>query len=139
MALFTAKSKDVLLALTIFVLGMVCGAVVDRWAISERYRPFASRWQARGKTSGDQKDRMLARYQKELDLTEEQQTRLAKILEESRRSMGKIRRSVRDRWDAVARDTRSSIRELLTPEQQEKFDKMSEKFRRRRPARRPGP
>ena len=133
MALFTAKSKAVLLALAIFLLGMVCGAVADRWAISKRYRPFAGRWQDRGRTSGDQKDRMLARYQKELDLTEEQQEKLARILEESRQSMGGIRRSIRDRLDTVARDTRTSIRELLTPEQQEEFDKMSEKFRRRLP------
>ena len=140
MLAFTTRSKAVFLALAIFLLGMVCGAVVDRQIILKRARSAAAWWQGRGEGGRpDVKNRMLDRYERELDLNAAQKRKLAAILEVSRSEMGEIRKGVRGKLEAVARDTRTQIRELLTPEQQEKFNKLRERRRRRRhrPPRRP--
>ena len=43
----TTRTKAVLLALAIFILGMVCGAIADRHFLLERYRGFSGRWRGR--------------------------------------------------------------------------------------------
>ena len=130
----TTRTKAVLLALAIFMLGMVCGAIADRHFLLGRYRAFSGRWRGReGGPPPGQKDRILARYERELDLSQEQKAKLMAVLEVSRKSMGEVKRGVRDRLDTVAHDTRAQIRELLTPAQQEKFDKLGKRFRERRP------
>jgi Spy/CpxP family protein refolding chaperone len=130
----STRTKAVLLALAIFAIGMVCGAIADRHVLTGHYRAFSSGWRGRDrKPPLEVKNRILARYERELDLSPDQKAKLMEILEESRRSMGEIRRGVRGEMDAVARDTRSRIRDLLTPAQQEKFDKLGERLRGRRP------
>lgn len=129
----TTRTKAVLIALAIFILGAVCGALLDQYIPGSRYRPSAGRWDGRHRPPPDLKHRMLAFYERELDLTPEQKERLTTVLEESRSAMVEIRHGVREKMDTALRETKSRIRELLTPEQQEKFDRLGKRFRERRP------
>jgi hypothetical protein len=66
---------------------------------------------------------LVDRLARELDLTAEQRTKIEEVLTARRTRLEAVQREVRERFDAEQRSLRDEIRKLLTPEQQEKFDR----------------
>ena len=136
MAFLSSRSRAVVFALGIFVLGIACGIIVDRWMLQYR-RPWA-RMMAGRPPAGPHKDRILNRYTRELGLDDEQRDQVGAILEQSREAMHAVRRGVRQDLADALEGTRLQIREILTPEQVEKFDEMSKRMDERWKKRRKG-
>lgn len=130
---FSARTKAALLALGIFALGLVCGATLERWFMFGRPRPPGGPFSRddRSFRGAPSPERMLRRFGRDLDLTPEQQEQIRQILEESREAMLKVRRDVHGRFEALSRNTRIKIRDILTPEQQKEYDELTERFRHR--------
>ena len=80
-----------------------------------------------GPRRGGPPSRMLVdRLARDLDLTTDQRTKVEDVLTARRTSMEALQRDVRSRFEAEQRHLRDEIRKVLTPEQQEKFDKNEE-------------
>jgi Spy/CpxP family protein refolding chaperone len=83
--------------------------------------------------------RMLVdRLASELELTADQRTKIEEVLTARRARLETVQREVRDRFEAEQRSLRDEISKVLTPEQQEKFDKSEQergRFGRRGPPR----
>lgn len=128
-----SRTKAVLLGLGIFLLGIVVGATIERWVMISRGKPHSMPPHADrpfpGRPVGD---RLVHRFIRGLDLTEDQQQEIRRILDESREGAHNIQRAVRGKMDTLSNDTRSKIREVLTPEQKEKFDKMTSRMEKMR-------
>ena len=120
------RANAALLALGIFVLGIVVGATYHRWLPDgkrqwTRERPGRHGAPLMGATS----ERLLKRYTRNLELTEDQQAEIERILDESRETMGDVRKGIRARIDSVTRKTWARIRDALRPDQQERFDELT--------------
>jgi periplasmic protein CpxP/Spy len=76
-------------------------------------------------------DRYLRHLAEELELTEEQRTRLEVILRDQQDRVLEITRDSRPRIREVANQTREAMREVLTPEQWERFQEMRARRDRR--------
>jgi hypothetical protein len=76
-------------------------------------------------------ERYLQHLEEELELTEEQRSRLSEILGNQQERVMEITRESRPRIRAVAEDTREAIREVLTPAQWERFQEMRQQRDRR--------
>lgn len=70
------------------------------------------------------------------DLTDEQQLGVRKILDDSQRLYESLYRDTRPTLDQIRRAQQAAIRELMTDEQKEKFEKWLEERRKRMEARR---
>jgi Spy/CpxP family protein refolding chaperone len=123
----SSRTKAVLLAVGILAAGFVCGAVADRWVL-QGDRPLVGPRPGAPLREGH----FVRRFARHLDLTEEQQEEIRSILDEGRRSTRDMQMDVRTRMEEVRRTTHSRIREMLTAEQREKFDKMSRRMHRPR-------
>jgi Spy/CpxP family protein refolding chaperone len=104
------KAKVYLLLIAVFLLGAVAGgggvyAYIHRRHADAMHRRFSS-------------EGRMGALAKELDLTPEQQTRVKEILERHR---GEERKKMHE-----------EIRAVLTPTQQERFDKLAEKRKHHR-------
>jgi Spy/CpxP family protein refolding chaperone len=73
-----------------------------------------------------------------LELSEEQRQQVADIVAHREQIAEEVMRSVRDRLRAVMDSIDAEIRSVLTPEQQEEFDRMQEEGRERLGRRFPG-
>jgi Spy/CpxP family protein refolding chaperone len=143
-----------LFVLAVFCVGLAGGVAIGR-AIGRRAdvdRPF-DRGGPRGPMdfgpggpgmggpgrAGGPLSRMLVdRLVRDLDLTADQRTKVEEVLTSRRASMETLQRDVRGRFEAEQRSLRDEIRTVLTPEQQEKFDKNEKergRFGRRGPPR----
>ena len=99
-----------------FVSGVMVGVVGARWCASYRVH---HRWE-----SGQFQTHMLQRFSSKLKLTPEQRTRVAAILDAKRQKIDALRAEIRPRFEEIRTSTAAEIRQLLTPEQQKKFDVM---------------
>ena len=107
------------LAAVVFLLGFVSGVGAGPFLMGpppDRHGPEA----------------MLARYQRELDLTAEQSRKIAPIAEARWRETAELFESIDPQASAIHRRANDEIRAVLTPEQGERFDAMVERFRERR-------
>lgn len=81
---------------------------------------------------------LVERLTNDLSLSPEQQSKIEQILTASRTRVETLQRDVRERFDAEQRSLRDEIRQVLTPEQQQKFDQREKergRFGRRGPPR----
>jgi len=81
---------------------------------------------------------LVERLTTDLNLTVDQQKKIEEILTASRTRVETLQRDVRDRFDAEQRSLREAIHQVLTPEQQQKFDQRERergRFGRRGPPR----
>ena len=82
-------------------------------------------------------ERMLQRFAKRLDLTEEQKTQVASILEQKRAKMDALFNEMKPKFEQVRIETGEEIRKFLNPEQQKKYEvmdsEMAERFNKRFP------
>ena len=99
----------------VFVLGCVTGASLDGV-----YRSRAGGGMHRDRQGG--KGDMFERLRRDLNLNDEQATRVRAILDETRDEYRRLRAEARPRYDQIRERGRASIRDVLTPEQQIIFD-----------------
>jgi Mg2+ and Co2+ transporter CorA len=84
---------------------------------------------------------MVVKLSRELDLAPEQKERLGRILEESRERIMALSRSMKPKYRQIKLETREQIRAILSAEQAERFNKMTQEWddqRRKRSDRRQG-
>lgn len=112
------RLKIWLVVVGVFVLGCVTGAALD------------SAYRLRGRDR--HKDDGFEVMKRDLNLSEQQSTQIRAILDQTRNDYRTLRTEVRPRYDAIRQNARTRIRQLLTPEQQQRFDaKMAERDARR--------
>jgi hypothetical protein len=114
-----------LLILAVFVVGLLSGAtLMDVYET----RVFSS----------DQRGGRGASYVEYLQLTEEQETGVAVILEGTREGFRELRRQTRPLYEQLSENTQNEIRELLTEPQQALYSEWIEDLRQRRDRERGG-
>jgi Spy/CpxP family protein refolding chaperone len=75
---------------------------------------------------------MLARLDRELDLTPAQHARIDTVLTRREADLRALMSEARPRFEAIATRTRSEIQAVLTPTQQEEFAKITQRMDARR-------
>ena len=131
--------KVILVTLVIFGTGVVTGTLLSKRTLPIRplddNKPSVSGRSEEGPRPPDQNRRrsFLSRIQKELDLTPDQSSRIEQIL-----NAGQVRTQAL--WDEITprmkeefHATREQIREVLTPEQEEEFEKLFPKNKHSKP------
>jgi Spy/CpxP family protein refolding chaperone len=143
MLALSSRTKALLLAALIFLVGGVCGAIATRRAMFKQVRRAEALMQRRGPARGPQlQQRWLRGLTRDLDLSEEQEARVREILDESRERTRSQRRDVNRRLRTTLDSTQAKILDVLTDEQRLEYDKNRQRFqrlwrRRPRPAGRP--
>jgi Spy/CpxP family protein refolding chaperone len=118
----TRLTGAVLLA-TVFVVGALSGAAIDR-AVSSR--------DARTHDRAGQRDRQNRTHHyvfEQLDLTKQQRTRIDSVLDVRRNQVSAFWDSAGPHWRAIVDSTKSGIRAVLTPEQRTEYDRLLEQRR----------
>ncbi len=98
------------------VLGAGVGFVAARYCAPGLFQYHWSR--------GKFQQRLLDRFSSKLQLSPEQHTQVGAILEAKRQKIDALRAEIRPRFEDIRTTTSAEIRQLLTPEQQQKFDTM---------------
>jgi Spy/CpxP family protein refolding chaperone len=111
-----ARAKVIAAVLAVFALGCVTGAALD-----SAYRLRAA---GLGRPQSQRED-FFESLQRNLNLDERQSSQVRAVIDETREGYRQLRTEVRPRYDALRRDGRARIRALLTPEQQQQFDRMT--------------
>jgi hypothetical protein len=119
-----ARAKVIAAVLAIFALGCVTGAALDS----------AYRLGAASVRRPQQHEEFFDSLQKNLNLDARQSSEVRAVIDETREGYRQLRTEVRPRYDALRRDGRARIRALLSPEQQQKFDRMTAERDARREA-----
>ncbi len=132
----SARARALWLATGIFVIGLACGAMVERWVILGRRPPFPGRFE--GRPSGRESlsrsgspDRLLGRLTMVLELTKAQQDSIRMVLDESGKSTSRILEQVREQMRNTEHAVRIRIQQLLTSDQRLRFEKMESRRRHR--------
>lgn len=126
-----------LFVLAVFGVGLAAGLLIGRRMIPEGVSGrgvFRSPMGPAGigRAGGPPPGVLLERLTRELDLSPDQRTAVEGVLRASRTRVEQLQRDVRERFDAEQRSLRAEIREELTPEQQERFDRWMERAPRGR-------
>jgi Spy/CpxP family protein refolding chaperone len=112
-----ARAKVIAAALAVFILGCVTGAALDS---AYRLRAAGQR-----RPPQQQREEFFNSLQRNLDLDAQQSAQIRAVIDETREGYRQLRTEVSPRYDTLRRDGRARIRALLTPEQQQKFDRMT--------------
>ena len=114
---------------SIFVLVVFCTGLAAGIVIGRRMGPAGGRsGPPFGRTFGEdgrpqRQERLIDRLAQELELSNEQRTKVDAILSERRSRLQQLNRDVIARAEGERRDMQAEIRKVLTPEQQERFDR----------------
>ncbi len=129
--------KVILATVVIFAAGVLTGGIVT-WELQQANlmrRPRLNRPQPA--SPGGLRFEFLRRAQRELDLSVEQRERVDKMLKESQERMRGIMEPVSPQVRAEMQRTKEQFRNVLTPEQQKRFDELLRKPQHPREQRRP--
>lgn len=105
-----------------FVLGIIFGI-----ASLYTYGWYTGRWHR-----GFNKDRIVRRLTRLLDLNDRQVQQLSQILDESQKSFSDLQRQVEPQFAALREKDRNRIRQILTPEQLTKYNEFIRQIDERR-------
>lgn len=120
-----AKTKWVGISLAaVLFLGVGVGVLADRFLLLATVESATNLDSNRAGGHDDHVKRFRARLQHELDLTDEQKTRLDQVLERNHETAERFWRDSRTRFDELRMTFREDIRGLLSAEQRGKFDEM---------------
>lgn len=114
------RLKIWLVLVAVFALGCVTGAALDGV-----YRSRANGRGGRGEDEHRKSEAHFERMRRELSLTDEQATRVRAVLDETRDEYRRLRAEVRPRFEEPRLKARARMRELLSAEQQQKFDALA--------------
>jgi Spy/CpxP family protein refolding chaperone len=106
-----------------FALGGIVGFAGMWW--SAPYFPHR-RW-----GHGQFQAHPMQRFSSQLKLTPEQRTQVAAILEAKRLKIDAFRAEMKPKFEEIRTSTSAEIRQILTPEQQRRFDEMNAEFEAR--------
>lgn len=132
--------------LAVFCVGLASGVLLGRRMIGPplpSFREFGGPpGLAAGRRGGPPPGLLLDRLNRELSLTPDQRTQVDVVLKASRQRLDQFQQDTRDRFEREQQSLRDDIRKLLTPDQQQKFDRWVDenppRGRRGRPDRPPG-
>jgi Spy/CpxP family protein refolding chaperone len=102
--------KVIVATIVIFAAGAVTGALLVRQSFHPRPGPNGMRFE------------FLRRMERDLDLTRDQREKIDKILKESQEQTRRIMEPVSPALHAQLQRTKEEFRQVLTPEQQTRFD-----------------
>ena len=114
-----------LFVLAVFCVGLGSGVLLGRRMIGPPGRPFgefAGPPGLAGRRAGPPPGVLLDRLNRELALTEDQRARVD-VLKTSRERLDRLQEETHNRLEGEQGALRDQIRQLLTPEQQQKFDR----------------
>jgi hypothetical protein len=111
------KLKPILLLTLVFCAGIAVGVVGTRFAVRQMVRTALERPEGI-------RLRLERRLNRQLDLTADQQARVHDILAQTQAQMRDLRQELRPRLAGVIGKANHDIIALLTPEQQERFERM---------------
>lgn len=114
------RLKIWLVLVAVFAFGCVTGAALDGL-----YRSRAGARAGRGEDERRKSEAHFERMRRELGLTDEQAARMRAVLDETRDEYRRLRAEVRPRFEEPRLKARARMRELLAPEQQQKFDALA--------------
>ncbi|MGE5359701.1 MAG: Spy/CpxP family protein refolding chaperone [Bacteroidales bacterium] len=116
----------VVFVIAVFGAGIGAGLILDRYLAPRPPRPgFGVGGRGRsggGPMSGQGPGMLVNRLVSQLQLTADQQKKVDDILAKRRSRLEAIRGEVRAKFDAEQRELRDEIRNVLTPDQQKRFD-----------------
>lgn len=115
------KWKQILVAAFAgFILGILVGAAHTHW----RMQRFGERrWGSKS---------MVHHFSRRLNLNAEQEGKVSALLDEKREKMQALREKMRPQFEELRAKTKDDILEILTPEQQAKFEEMDARRAKRR-------
>ncbi len=113
--------KQILCILLIFLLGAAGGGLVMHMVYKSHMESFL-----RGDRNA-REDILLDRLSRRLDLDDQQREQVRKIIEQTHAEMGNIRKLYRPQMEAVLEKSRAEMRQILRPDQREKFEQFLEK------------
>lgn len=123
--------KAVVLVSVLFLLGIALGSVGTYLVTS---RVLAARPQP---ALGRQPGRTMALFTRDLNLNPDQQKQIQAIFNDTRARYAELHAKLDPEYEQVRQDGRDRIRQVLTPEQQPKFEEllrqMDEERRKRQP------
>jgi len=124
-----SKTSATLLLLATFALGGISGSIAY---YLYHVRPTAAQSQRNSRGGGPHNpvDELAAGLQ----LNMEQKQKLSVIIEQSGEKYRKLSRDFRPQYESIRLETRQAIREILTPEQRDRFENIiRQEQERRRP------
>jgi len=127
-----------LFVLAVFCLGgaagMFIGVRLERPDRADRsvpgIEPGSGRGSRGGPGGGPPPAVLLERLTRDLDLDPSQREQIGAVLKASRERVGRLQRDVRAQFVSEQRTLREEIRKVLTPDQQQRFDRSLERGRR---------
>jgi Spy/CpxP family protein refolding chaperone len=128
-----------LFVLAVFSVGLASGVLIGRRLAPPppRGAGFAMRGMGPG-SGGPPPGRLIERLDAELNLTADQHAQVERIFEARRRGLEAVQNDVLARAEKEQRELQAEIRKVLTPEQQQRFDKWLAEAPRGRRGRGPG-
>jgi hypothetical protein len=111
--------RTILLALIIFVSGVLVGGGLTFKVITSEFRRFFQEPEALAES-------ITHRMKKRLDLTDAQAVQVRRIIIERQKVIQSLRKEIQPRLEAQTENTRREVAAVLTPEQARKWEK---KFR----------
>jgi Spy/CpxP family protein refolding chaperone len=118
--------KVILATMVIFAAGVLTGGMLTRqWDRARITRPAAH--PGRVFSPGGSRLEFLRRAQRALDLTPEQREKVDKILKDSQERTRKLMEPVSPQLRLEIQHAREEFRQVLTPDQQERFDQLVKK------------
>jgi Spy/CpxP family protein refolding chaperone len=125
-----------LFVLVVFCVGLAGGVLIARWTSIDRVALRAMRPPREfgpplgGRPGVPPPGMLLERLTSDLELTPDQRSQIEGVLAARRSRLDALQQDVHARFEAEQRSLRDEIRKVLTPEQQEKFDKQQADGRR---------
>jgi hypothetical protein len=105
-----------------FLLGLIVGGLCVyyyAWSTGHWRRPF-------------DRQRFVSRLQGELNLSDTQVLQLEQILDGSTKKFRNAQQQAASELDAIRQETRNAIRQILSPQQAQKFDELVRRWDERR-------
>jgi len=119
------KWKLIMSVALVFVLGLLAGSMGTGLYVKHRFRPPK-------KDPSEMRAFILERFSQKLDLTEEQRKVFKRIIDQVREKLEEHFRKTHSEIGQIVKPGFSQMREVLSPEQQERFDELLERFERHR-------
>jgi Spy/CpxP family protein refolding chaperone len=107
-----------------FLLGIIVGGASVFF-----YGWYGGRWRY---DRGFDKQRIVRRMSRDLNLNETQVRQLEQIMDDSMRKFMELRKQVDPQFDSLREESNNRIRQILAPEQLTKFNEMLRRFEERR-------